>query len=266
MLASPEAFGAVVACPTSSPGAPIRSVNSAGNGCAEIDKSFTNISITNMSGAGAPDATGIYMFATGTPPIGNTISPVGVTFDTPGPGATWNVTGGASIAETINYQVNANTGGSYPTPATPGLVWAINQIALTPSVNIQNFFGGTNDNATITLAFCLNATSCTGTATGTIVASYSGTNTAVYSCSYSGCVSGTSNTVNLTGSVTQIAIAESLTINSSPVSPLNSVTINSIQNQFGEVAALGPVPEPATFVLIGAGLLGIALRKLRAPG
>jgi hypothetical protein len=260
------AHGSVVACSTAAPGTNLNSLglNSLSNGCAEIDKSFTNFNITNTTFS-APPASDVFAYATGTPPVGNSISPVSLILNTPGPGATWRVANGNSMSETVDYVVTAHTGGafsggSYPTPSTPGLIWAINQIVLTPSISIQNFGGGTNNHATITLSFCLNATNTTGCSapnSGSIVATYSGTTTAVYSCTFSGCVSGTSNTVNLTGSVTQIAFAESLSI--AAATPIgNTVTINNITNQFGEFAATG-VPEPSTFFLIGLGLVCLGL-------
>ena len=270
LFLSKAVFATITACPTTAPGTPINGLDQLTKGCAEIDKSFTNFNIVATSGA-TPSSNDIFIYTSGTPPVGNTLGPVSLFFSTPGPGPIWSVANGASMSETVDYQVSANTGGAYsggtyPTPATPGLFWAINQIVFTPAITINNFGGGTNNKATITMAFCLNAATTTGCApssSGTIVATYSGTSTAVYSCTFSGCVSGTSNTINLAGSVTQIAFAETVAITAFNLAG-NTVTVNNIRNQFGEFAA--GVPEPSTFVLIGSGLLLVALVKRRFYG
>jgi hypothetical protein len=211
------------------------------------------------------------MYESGTPPVGNTIGPVDIILNTPGPGATWSVSGGASMSENINYLVTANTGGtftggSYPTPATPGFIWAINQLVLNPSVNIVNFFGGSANSAAITLSFCLNSTSaCTsGPNFGSITATFAGVNTPSFTCSFSGCVSGASNTINLKGVVTQIDVTESLSL-ATFANAGNSVTINNITTNFGQFAT-SPVPEPRTFWLLCAGLLCIGLGRFRRAG
>jgi hypothetical protein len=256
------AFGTVVACDTSAPGSNLNSFGGTpSDGCAEIDKSFTNLTVTGTVG-GAPGTGAIFIYANGTPPVGNTIGPVSLIFNTQG--NSWSVSNGASMSETIGYQLTANTGGTYsggtyPIPSTPGLIWAIDQIVLTPNISITNFGGGTSNTATITLAFCLSATTtsgCSPSHNGMIVANYAGTTTAAYTCTFSGCVSGSSNTINLTGPITQIAFSESLSLSAATPTG-NTVTINQIANQFGEFAA-SPVAEPATRLLVGVGLICIA--------
>jgi MYXO-CTERM domain-containing protein len=123
--------------------------------------------------------------------------------------------------------------------------------------------------ANITLTFCLGATStpgCPASNLGQIIAVYSGPNpTATYTCTFSGCVSSTGNTVNIGGSITQVAVSESVTLASANTSG-ESVAINNIADQFGEFASgatASTIPEPTAGLMAGAGLVAIALLRRR---
>jgi hypothetical protein len=264
------ALATVVSCPTSSPGVSLQTLGtgSLSSGCAEIDKSFTNFLISNATTT-APTASDINIFATGATPVGNTISPVTAFLDTTGSATTWSSTG-LFQQETVGFEVTANTGGSftggtYPTPATPGAFWAINQLVLNPSVTI---IGSSPQNTvSVALSFCVGGTSVSGCSagnSGTLNAAYDPTTPlGTFLCNFSGCVSPSGNTINLGGAVTQIAVNLTVSLASSTAAG-QSTALNNVGLQLGEFAAgASTVPEPYSLLLAGAGLAGIALLRFR---
>jgi hypothetical protein len=245
-------------------------------GCYEVDQTFSNFLVTNGSaGTGSTtqttstdDITGSSTFSAVTTPWTVTSTFSGAT------AADWTITGstGVNTEGTITYITNTSqaeftvpTG--YPT-VTAGDHIAISSLSLTASAST-----GTNtaDTITITETFCIGSATCTTGATGneiTLTASYSGSGdtTATYGCTAltdagATCGSATSATpitVTFASQVTTLNFSDNY---DSVVHVATTDTLNDFFNTFNtdEVA-----PEPSTFLLLGAGLAGFGMLRLRA--
>lgn len=262
VLSQSFAWGAISACATGAQGNSFASYGSSSstNGCSEIDKTFTNLSLDSATGTIPMTTTNLSIWANGTAPVGDTLGPVTANFD--GSAAnSWQVSLKNQTQDTtFSYVATANTGGSFPSPSTAGLIWAINSLQLVVTQGPDSNSGATS---TVTMNFCLGATTTAGCGNlGTIVGSFVGSNAPTYTCSFAGCVSATGNVVNFT-SVTQVAISQSVHLVMDG-SNGHEAEIGNIANVFGETAFSGGVPEPSSFLLLGSALAALgALRSRR---
>lgn len=246
-----------------------------GNGCAAIDLSFENFSITGGATGGfvAPTANNTAIWATGTLPVGDTVGPVRLTIN-PTPATNWESNNGNStLTMTLNYIVVAHssgsyTGGSYPGPATSGFEWFFDALALTINGSVGNASG---QSIVVTQTICLNATTTTGCgapALGVITATIpSNSSTPTYACSES------SSFLNCTGGnqildiinglqVQQIALTTQITANRTNATG-NVVDLNFIQLEFTQYA---DTPEPSSWLLLGSALALIGFKTRRRHG
>ncbi len=114
-----------------------------------------------------------------------------------------------SYQESVTYNVASNTGGSYsggsyPTPATPGATWAISGLNFMPSISVN----GNGQNASASEAFCLNASTvidCPSLDSGEISVVFSKAGASI-TCIGIYCASANATEVNFPTPVTQIAI------------------------------------------------------------
>lgn len=241
-----------------------------GTGCSVTDASFENMSLANPVGTGtftAQTTSTDDIYATSTAASGNTVGPVNFFFD-PAAAADWEVTAGTSTeGATINYNAIAHTSGVAPfapAPTSAGYSWLFDSIILLPTATIS---AGGGNTITITEVFCLGATTTVGCAAadkGTITAKYTNNSTVAYTCAFgsAGCVSGTSNTVDLSAALQTGTIAISETYLLSRTGSTGNLTLTDIKDTFGEDAES---PEPSTFVLLGTALAAVGLLRFRAP-
>ena len=126
VLSSPGAWAAVTACAATSAGAlALSTYLTAADGCASVDVSFTNFTVSNATGTSSNGGNGnvpavittadINTYSTGTAATGTTTGPVNIFF-VPGTVSqrdNWllNGQGTQSQTGTINFQANAQTGG-----------------------------------------------------------------------------------------------------------------------------------------------------------
>ncbi len=272
VLAANTSWGSYSACAGAAPGNTLGSYTQStrGTGCSITDASFENISLTNAVGTGtftAQSTSTDDIHATSTAASGNTVGPVDFFFD-PAAAADWQLTASTSTeGATINYNAIAHTSGSAPfapAPTTAGDQWLFDSIILTPTATIS---AGGGNTITVTEVFCLGATTTAGCAAadkGTITATYTNNSTVAYTCIFgsTGCVSPTSNTVDLTAALQTAAIAVSETYLLSRTGLTGAtLTLTDFENTFGEDAES---PEPSTFILLGTALIAIGLLRRHA--
>jgi hypothetical protein len=281
-------WGGVVACATTGPGLTLGDATFAptdvGNGCASVNVSFTNVSLSApvASGTGvAETSSNNAIYATGTGVSGDNVGPVTATFD-PTTASNWSMNSGATstTGATDSYVAVANTGGSYtggtyPTPTTPGNIWAFNDITLEASGSLTASKPGSQ--AQVVMTICIDATTTVGCAaadTATITATLSGSgneSTFGFQCSvgagftaaWGNCAGGSSNATNVSLTVsepTQVAISDVYIVDRVNGTGA-TVVLNDFQNIFGEMDP--PAPEPSTFVLLGSALAGLAFLSRR---
>jgi hypothetical protein len=168
-------------------------------------------------------------------------------------GGAWSFTSDVSGTVTESawtYNVSASTA-------------SLNTVALLPawSLSCTSGVGNCNtglDYVTITMSFCLGATTtsgCSSANTGSIVAKIetngSGNSGAIiFTCSVGGngsCVGGSvGSSVHITSAVDTIAVSETLALTHTGNA---SISITNIGNEF--------TPEPSTFVMLSSALLGL---------
>jgi hypothetical protein len=248
------AWASISACATAANGNTFASYGtpSASDGCSEIDKTFTNLSLDSATGTNPITSSDLKIWSSGTSPVGDTMGPVTANFDAAGPPNAWNVSGKNNTQDTVfSYVVTANTGGSFPTPATPGLIWAVDslQLVVTPQSDANSGVA-----STVTMNFCLGAVTTAGCGNlGTIVATFTANGAPAYTCSFAGCLSGTSNTVNFSG-VTMVAVSQTVHLVNDSTNG-HAAGITNIADVWGEGTLVGTVPEPKTFLLVGVPLV-----------
>jgi hypothetical protein len=240
-----------IPCPAAGSAIPVAGLPP-GSGCAEIDKSFSNFIDTVLVGSKGGGASFAFS-ASGMAPLGDTMFPVSTQLSVLG---AQELT--PSYQESVNYNVVSNTGGSYsggsyPTPSTPGATWAISGLTFTPSMSVN----GNGQSATALEEFCLNAadvSGCPAADSGEISVSFSkGGSTTTCASTY--CVSANGNVVNFPTPVTQIAIGFDVRVGGAETL---GVTLNNFGTDFSGVAvseSVPELPEPSTFLMAGVGLV-----------
>jgi hypothetical protein len=262
-------WGTVAACATTAPGTSISSLGtgSATSGCYQDDLSYTALNLTggtSTGGATLPTTGNTYIYSTGIAANGNTVGPVNLFVE----GGSLTGAGTSSETGTVAVQATANTGTvggiSYSSPTGAGLHWAYSTLTLTPSVAEVD----PGDTVTITENFCINASQaiaggggCTAADHGTIIASYTGSTTAVFTCAFGTagiCLSATSAGVNfgaMSFAPTTIAITDLVSVNHVNGT---TVTLTNFEDSFGESSF---APEPPSFTLMGAALASLGYRR-----
>jgi PEP-CTERM motif len=288
------------ACPGTTPGSSLNTINVAAgsatpdinDGCFAGDKTLTDLFVNGVACTGT--ATGCTtstnsnteLFTTSTVGTGAVAGPAGtlsVTFDDGAGSNIGHVSGGVGTdTAAINYVVQSNHG----TPAGAGLGWFISgnlALSMVGSINeTSNSAAGTNT-IQVTETFCINsAVSCVGVNEGSITAEITFTNNGngvgsagtITTVTFLNCSAGanvgtcnggaTGGSIALASPVTEIAVMDSISLSRQAGS--NAVlNLSSLTNAFDEAAlALAPVPEPGTFALFGAALLGVGFARFRS--
>jgi len=266
---------AISACAGSATGTLLNSgVSGAANGCAVVDLSFQNISLSGANGTGGfatstIATTGVY--ASSTAFSGNTAGTATLTFDsTTAANADW-IDGGAggTLAATFSWVAVAHSSGSYgagPTNYTApnvGFFWYFDKV--TPFINgaVPTWSSGTQS-VVVTTTFCLGAASTAGCAapnTGTLIATIAEGSSISYTC---GTASTTLYTCGAAGVLDTIASLRATQIAFSSVIAANegngSVQLTNFGFSYDQLAA---TPEPSTFGLLGSALLGLGFLARR---
>ncbi|MGA7408918.1 MAG: hypothetical protein WBW33_00440 [Bryobacteraceae bacterium] len=260
LLLATAAFANTIACPSIGSGIPVATIPP-GTGCAEIDKSFSGFIDTVLVGSlGGGAAFGFS--ASGMAPLGDTMFPVTTQLSVLGTQALT-----PSYQEAVNYNVVSNTGGSYtggsyPTPATPGATWAISGVTFIPDISVN----GNGQSANAFEEFCLNAATAAGcplAEDGEIEVQFFHGGSSITSCFGIYCASANGNVLNFPTPVTQIAVGFDVVVGGATTT---GVTLNNFETDFSGVAvsASAPeVPEPSTFltVVVGLGCLVWCVRR-----
>ena len=254
------AFASTIACPSvGSGGIPVVGFS---GGCAAIDKSFSNFTDTALVGSLGAGATFAFS-ASGMAPLGDTMLPVSTQLSVLG---VQQLT--PSYQEAVNYDVVSNTGGSYtggsyPTPATPGATWAISGLTFIPNISVT----GNGQTATAFEEFCLNAASTSGCPSAdfgeiSVVFSKGGSST---TCIGTYCASANGSVVNFPTPVTQIAMGFQVNVGTADTL---GVTLHNFDTDFSGVAvspSVPQLPEPSTFLMLVVGLACL-VRCVRRAG
>jgi hypothetical protein len=209
---------------------------------------------------------------------------VTATFD-PTVASDWKIgtsAGNSTTGATDSYVAVANTGGSYtggtyPSPTTPGGDWAFNDIALDVAGIMNSPYAGSQ--VQVVMHICIDATttvSCSAANTATITAtlktngtmfSYQCSVGAGFTSSWGTCAGGSPSATDITLSVaqpTEVAVSDVYSINRVNISGA-TVTLTDFANIFGQMDPPDPAstPEPTTFVLLGSALAGLGFFSRR---
>jgi hypothetical protein len=280
MFGAANCFGVTAACVTTGTGSVLDSIDSANSGadtsnslgCASLDLSFDNISLSNATASGgftAATLANTAMFLTpGTVSLpNNTITGTSMTVN-PTTSTNWTSSTAGSMTFQMDYSVTAHSSGGYGTggntPYTapnPGSTWYFSQFTGAISGTVPNWPGSGNvQNVQAVTTFCLGAVSVTGCAAanlGTVTASIAESTqggTTTISCSGTGsnytCANGVVTILN-TLRFSDIAFRTVVTGNEGN----GTVTLNNFGMQFDQTAY---TPEPSTFGLLGLALLLLA--------
>jgi hypothetical protein len=278
-----SSWATVTACAPSATGNTLATYAPAavGTGCGSINMSFENLSLTEPVNNGTGTVQTAFnnaFFVTGAGASGNTMSPITATFDPTG--NNWITTAttsgsGNSYQAKINYAALAHTGGgytggTYPTPSDVNLHWAFSSLTLNPLGSITGSVGGTLA-IEVVLHICVGGTSidpgpCPSGNSALIIAQMNGNgSTFSFTCVASGFTWGScgaggfgSNTINFTSHPVQIALQDLYSV--SGVGTSGTLTLNSIDNVFGEGA---DTPEPATLGVVGLSLAALGALRYR---
>src|SRR5579871_527088 len=231
------------------------------SGCEQLDKIFTNITLTNNNG---PNASLIVGTFTGT----SETAGVTANFAT-----SWTALGGLTTTNTthatIGYEVSVD-----PTfiPPDPTKFWAITSLSLAEAGAVAVFQGAS---VKVVEDFCLGAASfnCTSTSPNFGFIQYerdggnggTTTDTICFNDGASSCTPTNGSltlTIALSGmpfqqGVQELAVQDVLTLTAP--APFRVTNLNDVSNTFGESA----VPEPGTFALAGFVLTVLAVVSAR---
>ena len=178
--------------------------------------------------------------------------------------------GSTAFAAPITYQAILSGPNESPANASPGTGFATVTFDLTAHImTVDVTFSGLVGNTTNAHIHCCTAIAGTGTAgvatqTPTFTGFPAGVTSGSYSNSFNTLLASTYNPSFVTANGGTAASAESALANgvSAGTAYLN---IHSSAFPGGEIRGflVQPVPEPATFVLMGAALLGLAAKRFR---
>jgi hypothetical protein len=254
-----------------------------GNGCFDIDKSFTNFGVANLgtTGTGWTTQTTSTDDIQGASNFTNVTTPWTVTATfTPAAAGDWTTpvaSSGNHLEGAINMLVNSSGafiapggGGNtqYPTPNPAGDVFVITSASLANVVGQTGNSGGTADSMTVTETFCVGQGACTAATTITLTATFGNNdNSASFTCGVGGsvtasigtCQSATAGVFNFASTFHPVTLNVTDTYNLI-VHSTTSDTLTSFDNVFGETEVS---PEPSTWLLMGTGLVGAAFLRFR---
>jgi hypothetical protein len=246
-----------------------------GNGCYEVDQTFSNFNVTNTSGSSISqgmstvDITGSSTYSSDATPWTTTATFSGNTgVNTAAP---WTTTGpstllGGTITGITNTTEAEFAPPGYPAPALGSL--AIDKVSLAATGSTGSGYG---DSIAITESLCIGSAACTTGATGdtiTLTASFLGSNdsAATYTCStladsHATCGASTSSapiTVTFTAPIPTLNISDTYALTEGSWGTAD--TLAAFSNTFGNQEE---APEPSTFVLFGTALAGVFLLRAR---
>jgi len=289
-LSADLSWGTVTSCNTTAGGAALSTygTQSTANGCAEVDKSFTDFGVSS-SGFGTPSTSSNVLLSLAGSSLTSSAGLATLNFFG---GNNWKGPGDATVNYVVQTHPSGQTFNGYTyTPGVDGFVapstgnWALNSITADLAASRLSL-GGNGDSIILREGFCLgdSTLSTTGACNTTNGSNFGfiqvtetkvgGSATYTYICQglggvvVAGCnsggftVSATPGIVNFSfGNQTAASIFNTISLASGA-----SVQINGgFGNNFGEIA---DVPEPSTVVVTGLALFGFGLlsyrRKLRA--
>jgi hypothetical protein len=237
-----------------------------GNGCYEIDQSFTNFSVIDGSNIGTTqttstdDITGSSNYSAPTTPF------LVYGAFTPAAASDWQATGtgtGGTVQGTINDLVDSQQN-FISIPSYPAGVFQIDSV----SIGMEGTTGLTSgDSIAVTKTFCEGASGCTTGPSGdaavltvTMTSLGGASSELVYGCTVESGFAGTCSPDKSTVDFSPLATLNVTDQYNLTVSGSDTDTLSSFVNFYGEE---GTTPEPSSFVLLGTALAAAGLLRLR---
>lgn len=252
-----------------------------GNGCADIDQTFSNFNVTNAGGAtpvqsaSTVDVGGSSTWTADATSWSNTETLSGDTGSGSDTAAPWTSAGhNTELAGTISFITNSTDSSPYFSPS------GYPAVPSGDSILIDNLtFGAAGSTGSswgssvkVTESFCIGASACTTGGSGdmiTLTASFSGVDDSIasYTCSVMADAHASCGSTGPSSSPITVTFA-------TPASTLNFVDdYNLVEGNNGSAASLTDfyntfgnqeeVAEPSTFLLLGTALTGFGLLRAR---